>query len=89
MNPGAPSVMPRSACRGGSVFVAGAGSPLERPWLRASLTAICAWELAALTTRRVPTVSAVMWRLSPAERAAVWLLAAAVLSDHFFTRRLT
>ena len=87
--PAAPSVMPRSDWKRGSASGVGTGFPLERPWLRASLTVLCGYEFLALTTRRVPTVSAGMWRLRPSERAVVWCLAAFVLSDHFFTRRLT
>lgn len=63
--------------------------PSERPLLRAALTCLCGYELVALTTRRVPTVSAWMWRARPSTRALVWVAAAVVLTDHFFSRRLT
>ena len=36
---------------------------IEDKVLKQILTVVCGWEFVALTTRRIPTVSAVVWRL--------------------------
>lgn len=61
----------------------------EHPALRAAVTVVCAWELTALATRRIPTVSTCMWGIHPLGRAVLWAGVAVVLTDHFLTRRWT
>lgn len=62
---------------------------VEERVLRHLLTVVCGWEFVALTTRRIPTVSALVWR--GAERrqgrlllVSLWLGVAAYLTEHFF-----
>jgi hypothetical protein len=46
-----------------------------------------AYELAAVSTRRIPTISGLVWTLPVAGRFGVWLVGGAVLFDHLVTRR--
>lgn len=54
---------------------------------RAAVAGLCAFETAAITTGKVPTLSSLMWRTPMAPRCAIWATAAVVLTDHFVTRR--
>lgn len=55
--------------------------------LRTAVTVGCGWEVAALTTGRVPTVSAMLWRFPTVARASAWAVVVALGTDHFVTRR--
>lgn len=65
----------------------------EAALARSLVAAGCAWELAALTSGRVPTLSSLVWRGTAAgthgrlTMFALWLLVVAVGTDHFFIRR--
>lgn len=52
-------------------------------------TAACVYEAFALSTRKVPSISSIVWRLPFVGRVAVALVVAAVVFDHFVTRRYT
>lgn len=55
--------------------------------LRYGVMGGCAWELVALTTRRVPTITAVVCAVPLRARCALWGAVVAVGTDHFLTRR--
>lgn len=61
-------------------------SPVDR-LLRAAVTVGCTWEVVAITTGKVPTISALMWRFPTATRTVAWAAVVALGTDHFVTRR--
>lgn len=52
-----------------------------------TVAAGCAYEVVALTTRKVPTLSELMWGRPLRQRALVWLLVVLIGTDHLLTRR--
>lgn len=57
--------------------------------VKAIVAAACQYEVAAIATGRVPTLSSLMWKRPVRERALIWVIVAALLTDHFFWRRIS
>lgn len=54
---------------------------------RAAVAGLCSYETVAITTRKVPTISSLLWRTPMPVRVAIVAAAEVVLNDHFITRK--
>lgn len=63
--------------------------PGEATVARIALSAVCGYEFLALTTRGVPTISSLVWRMPMRQRIALTIVVGLLLMDHFVTRRFS